>query len=361
MKLLFTALLVCSLGLASGQALPATSAKPATTENVVQPAGSAAPIGNSAHADSLIRSVQAEFQTLKKENELYRIALDVNANLFGGISTYFAIVAILLSVVVIAIPLVSYFLVYKPNEQLVAKVAGLEGDVLSKIEQNFENYFANLRKLQTQKMLAQLDDPLKVSEVAGYFMLHSPDELAAADIDKLIAFLQRDNGAEKTDLLILNSLVISAKQPAAEKYYKSVFETDDKKNYLYAIEYLVDNDFPTHLRYVEKIIAAADKSHVLLLDFFDYIAQRYLGNWSDKKAPEKKAIGVHYVKLLFDSDRIIKAIEGEPNPSRYEDPRLGRRLDINVMLAHPFLRETKYYPLYLQQMDEKHNRKLSAE
>ena len=361
MKVPLTALLIFSLGLASGQSLPTTGAKPATTEGIAQQVSSAAPTGSNARADSLIRSIQAEFQTLKKENELYRVALDVNANLFRGISTYFAIVAILLSVIVIAIPLVGYFLVYKPNEQLVAKVEGLEGEVLSKIEQNFENYFTNLRKLQTQKMLAQLNDPLKVSEVAGYFMLNSPDDLVEAEIAKLIAFLKDDNGAEKSDLLILNSLVISSRLPAAEKYYKSVFEADDKKNYPYAIEYLVDNDFPTHIKYVEKIIAATDKSHVLLLDFFDYIAQRYLGNRSDKKAPEKKAIGVQYAKLLFDSDKIIEAIAGEPNPSRYQDPRMGLRMDINTILGYPFLRETKYYPLYLQQTDEKHNSKPPAE
>ena len=33
---------------------------------------------------------------------------------------------------------------------------------------------------------------------------------------------------------------------------------------------------------------------------------------------------------------------------------MGRRMDINHLLAHPFLRETKYYPPYLQETDEKH-------
>jgi hypothetical protein len=361
MKLPLTFLLVFSLGLALAQPPPTVGAGPAITGNAVQQASNAALVERSARADSLMRSIQGEFQALKKENELYRVSLDVNANLFGGISTYFAIVAILLSVIVIAIPLVSYFMVYKPNEQLVAKVEGLEGEVLSKIEQNFENYFANLRRLQTQKMLAQLDDPLKVSEVAGYFLLNSSATLEEAEIAKLIAFLKDDNDAEKADLSILNSLIIGSESPAAEKYYKSVFEADDEKNYKYAIEYLVDNNFPVHINYVEKIIAATSESHVLLLDFFDYIAQRYLGNWGDKKAPEKKAIGIRYVKLLFDSDKIMKAIEGEPTPSRYKDPRMGLRMDINVILSHPFLRETKYYALYLQQTDEKHNSKPQVE
>lgn len=353
MRFILTVFLVFTLCLAQGQAPPAPTTGATAGASAARPSGPIWPTGDG-RADSLRGAIRGELQTMKRENELYRVALDVNANLFGGISTYLAAVALLLSVIVVAIPLVSYFLVYKPNEKLVAKVAGLESEVLGKIEQNFENYFTNLRKLKNQKMLALLDDPARVSEVTDYFFLNSPDSLEEADVARIVAALKADAGIEKPDLLVLHSLLSSSRLPAVEKYYKGIFEADDQPNYAHAIAYLVDNNFPEHLPYVEKIIAAANQGHVLLLDFFDYIAQRYLGNWRDQKSPEKQAIGVRYVTLLFNSDKILAAIAGEPAPSHHNDARMGRRMDINHLLAHPFLRETKYYSPYLQETDEKH-------
>ena len=301
---------------------------------------------------SKIDDIQNSQVRLHEENNVFKTTIDTNTNLFNGISTFFTIISILLTIIVIAIPLINYFLVLKPNEKIVKKVKNLETDVLKTMEGNFESYFEKLRRQKTLKILSLLDDRLKLSEVTGYFMLNDIDNLEEEDILKLIDFLKNNQDIEPTDAIILNSLVVHSGYLIAEKYYKSVFELELKNSEEYAIEYLVENDFESHIPYIEKILKANDKGHHLLIKFFDYIQDKYIGNWQDKKVSEKKEIGIKYAKLLFDNDKILKSIEDKEIPKTFgfeEHP-----ININRLNDNKYLRETKYYEKYLKEMDDKH-------
>lgn len=302
--------------------------------------------------DSILTLATERQNNLKQENDLFKATIDTNSNIFTGISTFFTIVSILLTIIVVAIPLISYFLVIKPNQKVIEKVESLESEVLKTMEKNFESYFEKLRKQKTTKVLGLLGDRLKLSEVTSYFLLNNSDNLEEADIMKIIEFLTVNKDIEETDASILNSVVISTNFFVAEKYYKSIFEKDEEKNFNYAVEYLVENDFEAHIPYIEKIIKANEKGHHLLIKFFDCIQQKFIGNWADKRLLEKREIGVKYAKLLFDNDNIIKAIESKEVPNsgfRGEHP-----ININRLNDNKYLRETKYYKIYLESMDKKH-------
>lgn len=302
--------------------------------------------------DSLLAGIDERQSQLKQENDIFKTTIETNSNIFAGISTYFSIVSILLTIIVIVIPLINYFLVLKPNQKIVEKVENLEAEVLKTMEKNFESHFEKLRRQKTTKVLSLLDDRLKLSEVTSYFFLNSSDNLEEVDILKLIEFLSANKDLETGDAYILNSLVIGSGLLIAEKYYKSIFEKDEDKNFDYAIEYLVENDFESHVSYIEKIIKANEKGHHLLIKFFDYLQKTFIGNRMDKKGQEKKEIGIKYAKLLFDNDNILKAIADKEEPKTFglnQHP-----ININRLNDNEYLRDTKYYNLYLEEMDKKY-------
>lgn len=291
-------------------------------------------------------------QKIKDENDLFKTTLETNTNLFNGISTFFTIVSILLTLIVIAIPLINYFLVLKPNEKVVEKVENLEADVLKTMEGNFESYFEKFRRQKTIKVLNLLNNPLNLSEVTGYFLLNDSANLEESDISKIIDFLTEYSDIEKSDAHILHSVVIHSGFLIAEKFYKSIFEKDDDKSIEFAIEYVVENEFESHIPFIEKMIKANEKGHHLLIKFFDCIQENYIGNWTNKKMTEKREIGISYAKLLFDNERILTAIEDKEIPKTLgfdEHP-----ININRLNDNKFIRETKYYDVYLKEMDEKY-------
>ena len=305
-----------------------------------------------AEQDSLMSELKKEFIQLRRENDMSKTTLELSSNTFGTISTYFSVIAILLSIIVIAIPVINYFLVLKPNQKIVGKVENLETEVLNKIEGNFEKYFENLRKKKTQNIISLLDDRTKISEVTSYFLINESDNLEEKDIKRIIEFIKENPDIENFDSSILHSTVKYSGFDIVEKFYKSIFESEDKENFKYGIEFLVADGLPDHINYVQTIITANKKGHHLLIDFYKHISDTYLGHWNDKKAPEKRKIGESYIKMLFDNDKIIDGIKDDEIPVTFgfeEHP-----ININRINQEPFIRDTKYYKIYLEENDKKY-------
>ncbi|OXB03821.1 hypothetical protein B0A81_17625 [Flavobacterium plurextorum] len=347
-KYLLTILLVICFNL-FGQ----TSYKPSTNHTTNEINSDNKELKNKFNSiDSIIKIIDKKQAYLNQENALYKTNIDSNTNIFNGISTFFTIISILLTIIVVAIPLINYFLVLKPNQKIVEKVENLETEVLKTMEGNFEAYFEKLRRQKTTKVLNLLDDRLKLGQVTNYFLLNDSDNLEEKDISKIIDFLKTNKDIEKADASILNSLVIYSRFLIVEKYYKSIFETDEIKSFEFAIEYLVENDFENHIPYIEKIIKANDKGHHLLIKFFNYIQEKFIGNFVNRKVSEKVEIGIKYAKLLFDNEKILNAIEKQEIPKTFgfeEHP-----ININRLNDNKYLRDTKYYKVYLEQMDKKY-------
>ncbi len=285
---------------------------------------------------------------LKSKVDIYQSTLETDDIIFGGISTYFTIIAILLSIIVIAIPIINYFLVLKPNKQTLDKVEKLESEVLTKIEKNFENYLNNLEKTKSKKIIAMLNDRANLSKVVNYFFLKEADFLEDEDIAIVIKFLEENDDIEEMNKITLHSIVSNHTSILSEKYYKSIFEKEDKINQKYAIDYLIENNLPSHIDYIETVIKASDEGHELLTNFFFHIKQKFLGNFKDKKSPEKMELGQEYTKLLFNSDKILESIKGTELPKGMLS---DSRININVINQDKFIRETEYYKTFLKKID----------
>jgi hypothetical protein len=65
-------------------------------------------------------------------------------------------------------------------------------------------------------------------------------------------------------------------------------------------------------------------------------------------------MGITYSKVIFDNDNIIAAIENKevPKTIAFDEHPIG----INRLNGNAFLRETKYYQIYLKEEDEKYNK-----
>lgn len=300
--------------------------------------------------DSLTLLLNTRLPFLERENALYKSALDTNSNLFSGISTLFTVISILLAIFTIALPIVNYFLVIKPNRKVVAKVNKLESEVLQTIEENLETYIQQVQQKRLKEKISLLDDPNQVLTVLNYLVVHNTVPLDEEDIGNIILFLSKDLDVEKASLHHLHKIAIYSGLPIAEKYYKVIFESEDEGNYEYAIQYFVANDFPQHIKYLEKIIIAEPNGHSLLLRFYEFIKEKFLGGYWMNTTNQRREEGISYIKLLFNNDRIIAGIENKQVPQM----KLSGKHPIDKMeiQEYNFLRETKYYSRYLKNHDQ---------
>lgn len=301
-------------------------------------------------SDSTISALIDNQRKLEQENSILRTTIDANSNMFSGISTYFTIVSILLTIIIVLLPVVNYFLVWKPNQKAMKKVRNLETDVLKTMENNFEAHFEKLRKQKVVDTINLLEDRSKSSHVTNFLMLNDYGRLEEAQVKKILDFLASNRQMETVDVIVLNRIAIESRLLIAEKHYKNILENDDTANFKFAIGYLVEDDFESHLPYIAKIVSANPNGHNLLMEIFDYIEENYVGSYHNIKMPEKKEKGIMYSKLLFDNDGILKAIEGKPVPTKFRGQPVINRNRLN---NNPYLRDTKYYETYLSSLDKK--------
>lgn len=293
--------------------------------------------------DSVIKVLTEQSSALKTNNEILSTTLDANGNIFDGLSTYFTLISILVSIIVIAIPVLNYFLVLKPNKDALAKLEKLETDIPKKVEEDFGIYLEGFEKRKAKKLIQSLADPTNLNQVINFFFLSSFSDFDDDDQNSVVAFLTANKEIESTDRMVLNSILKSRHSLITESYYKSVLETGDKNDYQYALEYLVDNNPEKHLKYWELIITASPKGHEILLDIFKHLRDEFVGNpFTDKKAPDKKHFGETTIKMFFNNEAICNAVENKTLPRHRED-----EININVINWHKYIKDTLYFTKYL--------------
>lgn len=300
--------------------------------------------------DSIIKVLTDQSSALITKNEILSTTLDANGNIFDGLSTYFTLISILVSIIVIAIPFLNYFLVLKPNREALAKLEKLETDIPKKVEEDFGIYLEGFEKRKAKKLIQSLDDPTNLSQVMNFFFLSSYSDFDDDDQNRVVAFLEANKEIEYTDRMILNSILRTRPSLITESYYKKVLENGEKNDYEYAVEYLVEDNPEKHLKYWELIITASPKGHEILLDIFKHLLNEFVGNQLDKKTAEKKAFGEATIKLFFDSEAICNAVETKELPRHREN-----EININVINSNKFIKDTRYFAKYLDDNRQKKN------
>jgi len=279
-----------------------------------------------------LETTSSTIKDVKSENELFKSALETDDVIFGGISTYFTIIAILLSIIMVFVPIVNYFLVLKPNEEVLEKIDILEKSILDKIGEDFFEYFESARSKLAKKYITLLQDNSRIDEVYDFFLKNTDVALDVGDTDCFIDFLNRDEDIEQGYEWIFHDILTKIKSERIEKYYKSIIENEDKDRQRYAIQYLIEHDFRENINYVRKMIVSNTYSHDLVISFFEQIEDHFLGSNVEYKSDDKRKMGVEYVKLLFDDKTIIDALgEGYQN-----------RLNPGTIDYNSFLQDTLY-------------------
>lgn len=294
---------------------------------------------NQIEKDSLTSILIKQSETIKTNNEVLTNALNTNSNIFTGLSTYFTLIAILVSIIVIALPLVNYFFVLKPNKESLDKLEKIEIDLPKKIESEFGDYLNGFEKRKAKQLIKSLEDIKNLSHVVNFFFLSSFSDFDDEDQLRIVSFLKENKEIESMDRRILNSILQARPSLISENYYKSVIQDDEVLDNKEAIEYLIDNNAESNIRFWEIIISASENGHKILLDIFNHIYEYYLGNPFDKKTPEKKEVGESLTKLFFNNKTICDSVEQKSLPNKYKNTG---DININTINWNSFLEDTLY-------------------
>lgn len=294
---------------------------------------------NQIEKDSLTSILIKQSETIKTNNEVLTNALNANSNIFTGLSTYFTLIAILVSIIVIALPLLNYFFVLKPNKESLDKLEKIEIDLPKKIESEFGDYLNGFEKRKAKQLIKSLEDIKNLSPVVNFFFLSSFSDFDDEDQLRIISFLKENKEIESMDRSILNSILQARPSLISENYYKSVIQDGEALDNKEAIEYLIKNNAKSNIRFWEIIISASENGHEILLDIFNHISKYYLGNPFDKKTPEKKELGESLTKLFFNNKTICDGVEQKSLPNKYKNTG---DININTINWNSFLEDTLY-------------------
>ena len=302
--------------------------------------------------DSLINVLIKQSETIKANNEILATALNTNDNIFGGLSTYFTLISILMSIIVIGLPLLNYFFVLKPNRESLVRLEKLETELPKKLESDFGSYLEGFEKRKAKQLIHSLENPANLGVVTNFFFVSDFSDFDDDDQRKVISFLRQYKDIEQIDRTILNSILKSRPSLLAEDYYKCVIQDEDKSDYEFAIKYLIDDDAERNIRFWEIIISASDKGHEILMDIYKQISKKYLGSPFDKKSTDKKNIGEKLVKLFFDNPKICDVLKSKTLSPRYT---ISGDINENTITWNPFLASTLYIKTYFNNMHRKEN------
>lgn len=296
--------------------------------------------------DSIVHSLQKKIYILENKNELLTTAIDVNNNIFGGLSTYFTVISILLSIIVIAIPVINYFLVLKPNRAVLSKLSKLENDFPKKLEADFGMYMSGFEKRKAKQLIETLNDKPNLSEIFNFFFISSFSDFDDYDIKTVVKFLQDQHDIDNMYRSVLNSILKSKPSATAESFYKNILESGSKDDYSHALEYLIDNDLKRNIKFFELLFKGSQKPHELLFDIFDHIYNRYLGSPFNKSTAEKKLQGEEKACLFLNNEDISTLALSQEIPKLVSD-----KININVVNWHPFIKETYYHKKKIENKD----------
>lgn len=343
MKLLFSLLLIFSITLSFGQTITVASPKVFTNETS----------SKITERDSLVNIILKQSESLKANNELLTNTLNANGNIFGGLSTYFTLISILISIIVIALPLINFFFVLKPSKESLLRLEKLEIDLPKKLEAEFGQYLESFEKRKAKQLINSLSNPSNLNQVVNFFFLSSFSDFDDEDQRTVIKFLQENKEIESMDRTVLNSILKARPSLIAENYYKSIIQNEEKEDFETAIDYLISNNPEQNIRFWEIIIKASENGHNILMDIFRNIFTSYLGNPFDKKSPDKKSLGETLVKLFFNNQIICDAVETKDLSEHF---KMSGDINVNTINWNPFLESTIYIKKHFEQKSRKKNK-----
>ena len=288
---------------------------------------------NQTEKDSLIKILNEQSKTLKTSNDILNTTLNTNTNIFNGLSTYFTIISILLSIIIVAIPIVNYFLVLRPNQESLEKLKKLEVEIPEKIENNFDRYMSGFEKRKVKQQLSDLRNEYSMTQLSNHLTLYGSLVIDTEDLNNITSFLSLNQDENLPTRSSLNDILKSQNSLISEYFYKGVLEKEVKLDYKDALEFLIENNFENNLKFIELIIAGRLDGHEILLDIYHYLRDKYVFVRDPQKNGLKKFL------LLFNNEKICESVRRKTLPNSRKD-------DIDEWMIeefYPRLQETLYF------------------
>lgn len=106
----------------------------------------------------LLQEASDRAMLYERENSRLKIALISNGASFDGISAYLTLLAIVLTIVLAAAPLLVFFFDWKPGRRAIAKMENLEKSVPKKIADKFGIHYEEIELNKFKEAIRNLSD-----------------------------------------------------------------------------------------------------------------------------------------------------------------------------------------------------------
>ncbi|SDL88398.1 hypothetical protein [Kriegella aquimaris] len=289
-----------------------------------------------------------ETKFLTEKNELLEAALISNSNIFDGITVFFGLITILLTILAISIPFFNYFYVIKPNRELKSRLEELEIEIPGTIEKNFASFYRNYEKSKFKGFLKKLKEDGDYKELADFVDANHPfyKDFEQEDQRTIVEFLKGNPEIDSSSLPALNRILMDRPSEISTLFFKNTFEIENNQNYKFALEYLVDEGSSEHFNFLKKEIKNSSNGHCYMLDILEFSQYYYLNKFHDIS---KGDIGIKIVKKYFDNEEICESLKEIDFPKSRES-KYSFVDDVLVKTKYednPFLTATLYFKLFL--------------
>lgn len=183
-------------------------------------------------------------------------------SLLGGFETIYAIISIVIALLGIGLPLVTYFFGIKPSQDAVKE---LENNVDKKLAQ----YLANSRKKRVDEAINNLksQNTELINNAINYISVTQHDGFTDEQIYKIVLLLKNDNISDNIKITLAHVLTNRKIDIATEYFLNKI--TDKNSNFKYpAIKYFIS----TTPEYADEILKQAIKTDDCYSNFVYYLS-----------------------------------------------------------------------------------------
>ncbi len=283
---------------------------------------------------------------LAAKNEILSTALEVNNNIFDATSIYLAVISILLTILLVAAPIVGYLYVLKPTNKTLKKLKKLERDLPITIKDHFGPAFDNYVNRKSKEMVSKLQDPTFAKEAAHFLTVNKFAPLDEADLHQISIFLNSDRNLEPWDKVGLYEVLGRKNSVTADIFFRDLLFSErgwERESIKYFMLYNVEE----LKKLLQTVLHDKDETNNLLSGISEFIAYTGLPGANDN---------IHRIQYweqvwayFLNKPDICSTLLGEKNSTL--DDLIS---DDDFRSRHSFLVDTLYFN---QNYDEKGKRK----
>jgi hypothetical protein len=304
-----------------------------------------------------ITNLQSRVLSLEQENALLKNTFDQAQSLNSNVANYITLISIFLTVLAIAIPLLNYVFVIKPNRKIGNRLKNIEKEIPQKIDSNFEIYMVNFELKRINKGIEEFTKNNNYTLLSDMLFVSNTTDLTEEQCERIINKLNTGIEINDTNCSIIMSNLFNPQYRTCDAYFKSILEDEGKNVYLaYSIKYFTRKDISLDIKYLEKILPSRNDFEKVFVKLIDSIESEYLGDpFQDKRPIVEINIGEEKAKILLNNRRIVELFNPDKLVDEYTYTPQFFDND-NVVNFHPFYKTTYMFKKHYEEEYNKHNK-----